>query len=70
MLDVSHYEVVEYSNEGFGRLPDHFITFEEAVDWVNQAQKNADSFGNVLEVFYDVIPVAKTVYRTFSTAAN
>lgn len=64
-IDI-HFEVIEYSNEGFGRLHHHFPTLDEAKAWVDQAQAEADKQGNPKELCYDVVPAGNAVYSSVS----
>jgi hypothetical protein len=64
-MDI-HFEVIEYSKYGFGRLDDKFPTFDDAVEWVDKAQNVADLGGNPTDLCYDVVPAGTTVYTSIS----
>ena len=61
-----HFEVIEYSKHGFGRRNEQFPTLEEAIDWVDKAQAEADAKGNPDDLCYDVVPAGNTVYSSVS----
>lgn len=65
-MDAYNFQVIEYSNEGFGPLHENFASYNDAVVWVNNAQKVVDNCGNPKDLCWDILPVGKIVYGAFS----
>lgn len=63
-MSTDHYEIMEYSNEGFGRLDIQFPSIQAAKEWISSSLERACRRGYPSGLSYSVLPVGKPVYET------